>query len=71
MRPDVTIASKYGPIEKQLYPELIDQVKRNGGNVDRIPRAEIEKHIILTNQTGRYIYHSSQYERSTRVRTYP
>ena len=49
IRPDVTIASKYGPIEKHLYPGLIDQVKRNGGNVDRIPRAEIEKHIILTN----------------------
>jgi tetratricopeptide (TPR) repeat protein len=48
-RPDVTIASKYGHIEKQLYPGLINQVKRKGGNVERIPRAVIEKHIILKN----------------------
>jgi tetratricopeptide (TPR) repeat protein/biotin operon repressor len=49
MRPDVTIANKYGQIEKHLYPGLIDRVKKNGGNVERIPRAEIEKHIILKN----------------------
>jgi hypothetical protein len=49
LRPDVTIANKYGPIEKHLYTDLIDQVKRNGGDVERIPRAEIEKHIILKN----------------------
>lgn len=49
MRPDVTIANKYGYIGKHLYPGLINQVKRNGGNVERIPRAVIEKHIILKN----------------------
>jgi len=49
MRPDVTIANKYGQIEENLYPDLIDQVKRNGGNVERIPRAVIENHITLKN----------------------
>jgi hypothetical protein len=49
MRPDVTIANKYGQIEKHLYPDLINQVKKDGGNVDRIPRAVIERHIILNN----------------------
>ncbi len=47
MRPDVTIANKYGRIEKHLYPDLINQVKKSGGNVEQIPRGEIEKHIIL------------------------
>ncbi|UCH93462.1 MAG: DUF2723 domain-containing protein [Candidatus Aminicenantes bacterium] len=49
MRPDVTITNKYGHIEKHLYPGLIDQVKKNGGSVERIPRAVIEKHIISKN----------------------
>jgi tetratricopeptide (TPR) repeat protein/biotin operon repressor len=49
MRPDVTIANKYGQIDENLYHDLIDRVKRNGGNVERIPRAVIENHIILKN----------------------
>jgi len=49
MRPDVTIANKYGHIEKHLYPGLINQVKKDGGNVERIPRGVIERHIILKN----------------------
>jgi tetratricopeptide (TPR) repeat protein len=48
-RPDVTIANKYGRIEKHFYPGLMDRVKKSGGNVDQIPRGEIEKHIILKN----------------------
>jgi tetratricopeptide (TPR) repeat protein len=49
MRPDVTIANKYGHIDKHLYPGLINQVKKDGGNIERIPRGVIEKHIILKN----------------------
>jgi tetratricopeptide (TPR) repeat protein/biotin operon repressor len=49
MRPDVTIANKYGRIDKRLYPDLINQVKEKGVNVERIPRGVIEKHIILKN----------------------
>lgn len=49
IRPDVTIANKYGYIEKHLYPGLINQVKTSGGNVEQIPARVIEKHIILKN----------------------
>jgi tetratricopeptide (TPR) repeat protein len=49
MRPDVTIANKYGYIEKHLYIDLINQVKKSGGNVEQIPPGVIEKHIILKN----------------------
>ena len=69
MRPDVTIANKYGHIEKRLYPGLINRVKRNDGNVERIPRAVIEKHIILKNPnrpiyftTYRYMNDLPEYE---------
>lgn len=49
MRPDITIANKYGHIDKNLYADLINQVKKGGGNIERIPRTVIEKHIILKN----------------------
>lgn len=48
-RLDVTIANKYGQIEKHLYPDLINRVKKSGGNVEQIPRGVIERHIILKN----------------------
>jgi tetratricopeptide (TPR) repeat protein len=48
-RPDVTIAIKYGRIEKHFYPDLINRVKKSGGNVEQIPRGVIERHIILKN----------------------
>jgi hypothetical protein len=49
LRPDVTIANKYGHIEKHLYSDLMNQVKKSGGNVEQIPRGVIEREIILKN----------------------
>lgn len=61
LRPDVTMANKYGRIEEDLYPGLIKQVRRDGGNAAQIPREIVEKHIILKNQTRPiyFTYHRS------------
>jgi len=57
MRPDVTIANKYGQIEKHLYSDLMNPVKKKGGFVEQIPRGVIEREIILKNP-NRPIYFS-------------
>jgi tetratricopeptide (TPR) repeat protein len=50
MRPDVTIANKYGCIEEDLYRELIKKAEEAGKRDEIIPREKIEEHIILKNQ---------------------
>jgi tetratricopeptide (TPR) repeat protein len=49
-RPDITIADKYGHIEKELYQGLIEQKKKAGKDAEKISRQEIEEYIILSNR---------------------
>jgi tetratricopeptide (TPR) repeat protein len=55
MRKDVTIASKYGYIEENLYSGLVAEKGKTGGSAETIPVSEKEKYIILNNQ-NRPIY---------------